>query len=174
MVLRTAITAILIAIALVSSYTLIWLPNVKLLDAIVFLISYYFGLRYGLISAIVIRLIYGTFNPYGFELFSLFMVITGELFFVFFGVLFRKITPPNNLMKNNGEIFLLSFFAMLATFLFDFYTNALVGAFWYNSIILGIIVGIPFGLIHQISNTIIIPMLVSVGAAIFYRLGIHG
>lgn len=170
--LYVSVTSILIATALATSYSLIWLPQVKLLDGIVFFATYYLGFKYGLISALAIRLIYSTINPYGFDSFSLFLVVSGELFFVAIAILFRKIIPPEAIIKDKGNVFLLSFFSFIATFLFDIYTNAMIGVFWYNSMLLGIIVGIPFGLMHQIANLLIIPTLVFIGTNLLYKLGI--
>jgi len=170
--LKISVTAILIVIALVTNYSLIWLPQVKLMDSIMFLIAYYFGWRYGTIAVLVTRFIYGIINPYGFEIFSLFMVISGELAFVALAQIFRKIIPPNRLLYEKASITLLAFFVVLATFIFDIYTNAMVGALWYRSIMLGIVVGIPFALMHEIANLIIAPIIVPLCIYLFTRMGL--
>jgi len=171
-VIKITTTSILIAIALVTNYSLIWLPQVKLMDSIIFLITFYFGLSYGLAAAIITRLIYGIINPYGFEFYTLLMVITGELFFVLAAMLFRKIVRPDDLLSNKANVFLLSFFAIFATFLFDLYTNALVGIVWYKSLLIGIISGVPFALMHQIANLLIAPILVPTAILLFKKLGV--
>ncbi|HLI46112.1 MAG TPA: ECF transporter S component [Geobacterales bacterium] len=170
--LKITITAIFVAIALVTNYSLIWLPQVKLMDAIIFLIAYYFGLQYGIGAAVLTRLIYGVINPYGFDFYSLLMVISGELFFVLLAGIFRKLVKPEELFANKANLFLLSFFAILATFLFDLYTNALVGLIWYRSIMLGLVMGVPFGLMHQIANLFITPVLVPAAVYLFQRFGV--
>jgi len=155
---KIAITSLLISVALVTNYSLIFLPNVKLMDSIVLLISYIFGFKYGLFSAILIWLIYGTFNPYGSNLIVLAMTISGEIFYVAFGVLLRRIVLPEHFLNNSIEnIFKVSLFIFLPTFLYDLYTNSLTGIIWYNSILVGIISGIFFGIIHQTANILIAP-----------------
>jgi hypothetical protein len=170
-----AISAILIAMALATNYSLIWLPNVKLMDAIVFLITYAFGIKYGLFSAITIWLIYGTINPYGFNLLTLFMVITGEIFYVIFASILRKMIKPVKLLNHKSNLVLLAFFSLISTLAYDIYTNALVGLIWYNSIWLGLLTmnfPYPFGIMHQISNTILIPIIVNSGVYILYLRGV--
>ena len=46
-------------------------------------------------------------------------------------------------------------FGMLLTFGYDLITNAVSGYIWYESILVGILVGfVPFGLVHVLSNAI--------------------
>ena len=156
---KISITSLLIALALVTNYSLIYIPNVKLMDSIVLLISYIFGFKYGLFSAILIWLIYGTFNPYGSNLIVLIMTTSGEIFYVIFGVLLKRIISPEQLLNNPIEnVFKISLFIFLPTFLYDLYTNSLTGIIWYNSIILGIISGTLFSILHQIANILIAPV----------------
>jgi hypothetical protein len=175
---KLAITSTLVAMALATNYALIWLPNVKLMDSIVFFTAYAFGFIYGAIAAVTIWLIYGIFNPYGFNLLTLIMVITGEFFYVLFALLLRKFVNPVELIKRNGNLMLIAFFALISTLLYDIYTNALVGLIWYNSIWLGLLTmnfPYPFGIMHQISNTVLMPIIVSAGVYILYLRGvIHG
>jgi hypothetical protein len=172
---KLAITSVLVAMALATNYALIWLPNVKLMDSIVFLTAYAFGFIYGSIAAITIWLIYGTFNPYGFHLLTLIMVIIGEFFYVLFALLLRKFVNPVELIKGKGNIMLIAFFALISTLLYDIYTNALVGLIWYNSIWLGLLFmnfPYPFGIMHQIANTVLAPVIVSAGVYILYLKGV--
>jgi|BEDMetMinimDraft_1075159.scaffolds.fasta_scaffold02610_2 hypothetical protein len=169
-------TALLIATALATNYALIWLLNIKLMDGIIFLISYAFGVYYGLIAAIIIWVIYGTLNPYGFNLLSLMIVISGEMVYVIFGSLLRKIYPLDNIKSIiNGKLTIVALFGLISTLFYDLYTNALVGIIWYNSWLMGLLTmnfPYPFGLVHEISNLFLIPLVLSAGVLIMKRTGI--
>lgn len=169
-------TALLISLALASDYALIWIPNVKLMDGIVMLTSYAFGLYYGLLSAVSIWIIYGVINPYGFNFLTLLIVISGEIIYAVFGALLRKIFPISKSTKIvDGKLSIISLFALVSTLIYDLYTNALVGIIWYNSIIMGILTmnfPYPFGIIHEISNLMIIPIIISAGVFLMKKNGV--
>lgn len=174
--LKLLVTALFVSTALATNYALIWIPNVKLMDAIIMLTSYAFGLFYGILAAVSIWAIYGSLNPYGFNFLTFFIVISGEMFYVLFGLILRKILPFKISSKIiDGKLTIVSLFALISTILYDLYTNALVGIIWYNSAMMGILTmnfPYPFGIFHEISNLIIIPVVISSGVFLMRKWGI--
>ncbi len=59
--------ATITAACLASNYALIWVPNVKLMDLIVFATGVQFGSVVGAAVGVFVWMIYGSVNPYGFE-----------------------------------------------------------------------------------------------------------
>ena len=62
---RTAFIAILAALCIGTNYVLLPLPNVKLMDVIVFTVSLSMGIIPAVAVASVAWLVYGTLNPLG-------------------------------------------------------------------------------------------------------------
>ena len=59
-------TAMMTAACLAASYALVGVPNVTLMDFLVFASGLLFGPRVGVSVAVLTWAIYGTLNPYGF------------------------------------------------------------------------------------------------------------
>lgn len=149
--LRLALTSLLIALALSTNYLLINIPNVKLMDLLVFVGAYLMGPIWGSLVGAMTWIVYGTLNPYGTNLITLAIVITGELFYVVAAYLASKTSPipPRALF--------LGFLGGLFTLAYDLYTNALTGIMFYGSFWAGIVTmnfPLPVGLVHQLSNVV--------------------
>ncbi|HEV2389801.1 MAG TPA: hypothetical protein VGS04_03660, partial [Nitrososphaerales archaeon] len=61
-----ALVATFSALAIASDFALADIPNVKLVDPIVFSVAFVFGLEMGVYVGVLSELIWGTFSPYGF------------------------------------------------------------------------------------------------------------
>jgi hypothetical protein len=146
---KLAQSSLLVALALSTNYLLISVPNVKLMDSIVFVSSYQMGLAWGVLAALLIWLVYGTINPLGANLLTLLVVASGELLYVFAARIARSFTVANPL--------LLGLLGGVSTFVYDLYTNALTGTLFLGSLWLGIMTmnfPLPMGIIHEVSNIV--------------------
>lgn len=146
---KLAHASLLVALALSTNYLLISIPNVKLMDSVVFVTSYCMGLTWGVLVAALIWLVYGTINPLGANLLTLLLVTTGELFYVL------AARAACALGKANALLF--GLLGGLSTLMYDLYTNALTGALFLGSAWLGVMTmnfPLPMGIIHEVSNVV--------------------
>src|SRR5207244_12606079 len=98
---KVALIAVFTALSLGTNYVMIDIPNVKLMDALIFIAAFLFGLEVGLGSAISSWLIYGFINPYGqADPILLFFLMTGECFYAIAGALIRRGSAAQDLIKN--------------------------------------------------------------------------
>ncbi|OLD02259.1 hypothetical protein AUG19_07755 [archaeon 13_1_20CM_2_54_9] len=88
---QTALVAVFAAISLASNYAMIGIVNVKLMDTLVFLAAFLFGLRIGVGVAVVSWGVYGFINPYGADdLILLSFLVAGECFYAITGFALRR------------------------------------------------------------------------------------
>lgn len=200
-----ALVAVFTATALSTNYAMIDVPNVKLMDALVFIATFLFGLRVGFGSAIGTWTVYGFINPYGQDTLSLLVfLIVGECFYALAGAALTRSTltenmlqeitlsksRSGNLLQNQhmrpghdkqsyrsklnpfsilkktyrralpfGRLSLLFGAAgFIATFGYDVLTNFGTYVFTtksvYDALVIGLITGIPFAVVHEISNLV--------------------
>jgi uncharacterized membrane protein len=96
---RTALIAIFTALSLATNYAMIDIPNVKLMDAFVFIAAFLFGLEVGLGTAISIWAVYGFINPYGQDdLTLLLFLMTGECLYAIAGALLSRTAVTRELL----------------------------------------------------------------------------
>lgn len=165
---EVAVIALLSSASVASSYAMYPLPNVKLMDVIVFVAAYCFGLPVGLSVATISRLVYGTINPYGFAgLPLLIILVAAEEVYAVFGWLLRKfnrieLTP--GLRWSYGNYVLLAVAGGFSALIYDVVTNAATGLLAYPNLdpVQAILIGlltmnfpIPMGVLHQVSNIVI-------------------
>ncbi len=148
--------AVFTALSLATNYAMIDIPNVKLMDALVFIAAFLFGLDVGVGSAIFIWIIYGFVNPYGqASIILLTFLITGECFYAISGALLRRTSAATEVLTTS---ILFGGVGLLATFAYDTLTNFATYLFLANSLyqalLIGIITGAPFALLHELSNGI--------------------
>ena len=154
---RTALIATLAALCIGTNYVLLPLPNVNLMDAIVFTTSLFFGVIPGAAVATISWLVYGTLNPFGLSLPVLITVIISESIYVLAGRLVRKTSSGNSKSNFRGleRNLIYGTTGLFATLAYDFITNAIVGLVVYKSIWIGLLTmnfPIPLGIIHEASN----------------------
>ena len=121
---------------LVSNYALTAVPNVKLIDLLVFVAGYTLGFRRGVVVATGAWLIYGTFNPWGMAgPFLLVTLMSSEVIFVVAGYSLRLLLPNANLsLRPNSSTFILLGMAMACTLAYDVVTNLHTGIMWAQMI----------------------------------------
>lgn len=161
---NVALLSLLSALAISSNYALIIVPNVKLMDAIVFASSLALGMRFGATLAVVIWTVYGTLNPWGFSLPTLIVVILSEMVYVIFSKIALSLKVEWNRINLYNSLFLSSI-GFFSTFVYDVITNSFVGYLFYGSIIMGLLTmnfPLPMGLIHEVSNAFLFPLITPV------------
>lgn len=160
---RVSLIALFTALSVSTNYLLFPLPNVALMDAIVFSSAAVIDLYVGLSVAILSWLVYGVFNPLGGSYMVIFTA-PSELVYVLFAALFRWYLLK---LKQNSIFELVSIsslFAFFSTLCYDLITNGVTGLLWYNSIIMGLLTmnfPIPMGIIHEVSNMVLFPVILS-------------
>jgi uncharacterized membrane protein len=215
---RTALIPVFTALSLATNYAMIDIPNVKLMDAFVFIAAFLFGLEVGLGTAISIWAVYGFINPYGQDdLALLLFLMTGECLYAVAGALlsrtsvareliakqiqaraiekqsiryrvgqqtrslFRVKTRALNLLNKAspyGRMSLLfGLIGFQATFAYDVLTNFGSWVFktssLYQALIIGVITGVPFAILHEASNLVFFATVVPPAIAAAKRVGMH-
>lgn len=147
---------LLTAIAVLSNYSLIWIPNVKIMDLIVFISGFYYGILAGIIVGILSWMVYGSLNPYGFVLQIWLATMLCETFYGIIGGLLKN--KDNIFIEENYKFrksILLGFIGFLITLLYDVLTNLAFAYIFNLPFIYVMIFGIPFTILHEISNFIL-------------------
>ncbi len=171
---KVALIAVFTALSLGTNYAMIDIPNVKFMDAFVFIAAFLFGLEVGLGSAVSIWLIYGFVNPYGQAGFVLlFFLIVGECFYAIAGAGLRRTSAATEVLANKrnyrqaGIVF--GVVGLLATFAYDALTNFATYLFLANSLyeafLIGMITGAPFAILHEATNVLFFATVVPLAIA---------
>ncbi|MCW4038043.1 MAG: hypothetical protein NWF13_04835 [Candidatus Bathyarchaeota archaeon] len=152
---------VLAALCVGSSYALIGLPNVNVMDLIVFVTSYVFGVPIGVTTGVLARAVFGSINPLGFNLLIwVSTVLGGTVFGVVGGILGRMTSEPTgkpfNLFRFNLEMGL---WGLVLTILYDLFTNIAFAVAFKVPIAAAIVSGwlLPpwFGILHAASNVLL-------------------
>ncbi|HDN01965.1 MAG TPA: hypothetical protein ENF42_03220 [Candidatus Bathyarchaeota archaeon] len=121
------------------------------MDFIVYLSAYLNGFTAGMLVGVLSWLIYGTFNPLGFNVGILFACASSEVLYAVAGHITRtrEVESVLDLAVGNG----LS--AAVSTILYDIITNISYMLIFHVKPMLALIMGLPFMAVHVISNTAI-------------------
>ena len=146
---RISLTAILAASAIATNYMMMGATNIKLMDFIVFVSGYLLGSGTGAFTGVLVWLVYGTLNPYGFSLPVFIATTLCETMYGLAGGLFAS-------RGNNGNGFSIwaAVTGFLVTFVYDLVTNIVSGYSVGIPVSLALVTGIPFMLAHTISNAV--------------------
>lgn len=148
---KMALLGVLAAAAISSNYILIGVYNVKFMDMIVFSSGFVFGSRFGGVLGVMIWLVYGTINPFGFSLPMLGATMLGEAFYGLVGGLVWRHVELRDDWSPDLRLALIGF---LLTFVYDVFTTFVSAYTAGIPVQLALIVGIPFTLVHELSNTV--------------------
>jgi hypothetical protein len=160
---KVMITAVFTALALATNYALIGIQNVKIMDTLVLIAAFFFGLRQGIGVAVSIWLVYGFVNPNGADSFLLLsFLMVGECFYALAGVALRRSFVARDFVRGTREYRRLSIVfglvGLLSTFAYDTLTNFGSWIFktgsLYQDFVFGNIIGVPFSIAHEASNVI--------------------
>jgi uncharacterized membrane protein len=215
---RTALIPVFTALSLATNYAMIDIPNVKLMDAFVFIAAFLFGLKVGLGTAVSTWAVYGFINPYGQDdLTLLLFLMAGECLYAVAGALLSRTSLARELIAKQvqaraidkqpiryrvdqgtrslsrikmravnllnkarpyGRMSLLfGLIGFQATFAYDVLTNFGSWVFktssLYQALIVGVITGVPFAILHEGSNLVFFATVVPPAIAAAKRVGLH-
>lgn len=147
---------LLTALAVITNYSLVWLPNIKIMDLIVFISGYLYGILAGIMVGILSWTVYGSLNPYGFVPQIWFATMLCETLYGIIGGLLKN---KGNMLIDDSHRFrksiFLGFIGFLITLIYDILTN-LAYAYSFNlPFVYVMIFGLPFTITHEISNFIL-------------------
>jgi len=179
---KISLIAVFTAISLGTNFAMIDIPNVKLMDAFVFIAAFLFGLEVGLGSAVSVWAVYGFASPYGVDDFvTLSFLITGECLYALSGWALNRARIGKDLFKPGsyhlsriGIVF--GLVGLQATFAYDVLTN--FGTYFlrttsaYQALLNGMITGAPFAILHEGSNLVFFATVVPLAIASFRRSGL--
>ncbi len=155
------VIAVLTALCVGVSYALIGVPNVNVMDLVVFVTGFVFGAPIGVATGVLAWFVYGAINPLGFNAPIWLATMVGEAAFgVVGGVLgrmsYKDAGKPFNAFRFSCEMAL---WGLIVTIIYDLFTN-LVYAFSFKiPIVAAIVAGwfLPpwFGILHGVSNLLL-------------------
>lgn len=148
---RVSVTALFTALILATNYALINLPNVKPMDALVFVSSYIFGLGVGLSVALLTWLVYGFINPYGAAGYILPALMAGEALYALGGYIARRKWRPAEVGSGRRALQLGSL-GLLLSFAYDLETNIVTALLLGSPLLPVLILGVPFAVAHELSD----------------------
>jgi hypothetical protein len=174
--LKSSLVAVFSALSLATNYAMISIVNVKLMDVLVFISAFLFGVEVGIGTAIVTWGIYGFVNPYGQDGFPLIaFLMAGECFYAIAAGILRRTSLGHQLREVSSgslssisadrskgsylrSVVLFGVVGFLATFAYDLITNFATYLFVetsvYQAFVIGTITGVPFSVLHELSNLV--------------------
>ena len=151
--LKISIVATLVALCVATNYALVGLPNINLMDFIVFIGGFSFGPIVGASIGMLSWTVYGVLNPYGFLLqVYLATMFTETIYGIVGGLLGKSLASIDFKGQYSKLCILFGIFACMMTLTYDIITNVVYAAAFDIPIILAIIFGVPFMFIHVFSN----------------------
>ena len=154
---EVAIVAVFSALVVGSNFPLAEIPNVKLLDTLVFVSAFLFGFRIGASVAIVSELAWSFVSPWGIAGAITPFLVAGELVFAVAGWAASKVWGDDIRFLSKRNVFIGSILAISA-FIWDFETNLATAllVFWPNLTLSNIaateMYGVPFMLFHELGD----------------------
>ena len=102
---KATIVAVFTALALSTDYALIGFQNIKLMDTLVFIAAFLFGIRIGVGVAVPTWLVYGLINPNGVDdPFTLSFLILGECLYALGGGILRRTSIGEEIYKMETHV----------------------------------------------------------------------
>ncbi len=121
----------------------------KFMDLIVFTAGFLMGPVMGVATGVLVWLVYGSINPYGFSLPILFATMFGESIYGVAGGFYKKFFQ----FDNPGIDLWAAVLGFLLTFVYDLFTNVVSALTVGIPVSVALVGGIPFMLAHVLSNT---------------------
>ncbi|MDQ1278770.1 MAG: energy-coupling factor transport system substrate-specific component [Thermoproteota archaeon] len=150
-----ALISCLSALCVATNYAMLPLLNVKLMDAIIFIAGFSFGIIPGVTTALTAWLIYGTLNPLGLSLPILVTVMFSETIYGLMGWLLGRNKRLTRILYSAEFCIIFGATGLLLTLAYDLITNAVFGWLFFGSVLTGLLTmnfPMPMGLIHELSN----------------------
>ncbi|MGB9671593.1 MAG: hypothetical protein ACPL1Z_00025 [Candidatus Bathyarchaeales archaeon] len=153
---RICLIAIMVALCIGSNYALVSVPNFKAMDFFVFLGGFVFGPLVGASIGILVWLIYGVLNPYGFVFQVWLATMFSEAIYGFVGGFMGRQTALINFYSSGFRLsFLFGAMGFFLTLVYDLVTNIAYAWAFNIPIAIALITGVPFALVHEISNAVL-------------------
>lgn len=153
---KICVIAITVALCIGSNYALVSIPNFKAMDFFVFISGFIFGSLVGASIGILVWIIYGVINPYGFFLPVWLATMFSEAIYGFIGGFLGKRAASTNLNSNRLELgVVFGATGFFLTLVYDLITNVVYAWAFNMPLIAVLIMGIPFAVVHELSNTIL-------------------
>ena len=95
-----SLITVLTALCVGGSYALIGLPNINVIDVVVFVTGFVFGAPIGVATGVLAWFVYGTINPFGFNIPVWLSTMIGETIFGIAGGILGRIN-----YKTSGKNF---------------------------------------------------------------------
>jgi len=159
---KISFIGIMTSLCISTNYLMIGIPNVKFMDLFVFISGYIMGSLSGALVGVLTWLVYGTINPYGFNMPTLIATCIGESLYGIFGGLSErfglKASPESFNAGDEGfwrENLIFGIIGFLLTFTYDLFTNVVTSMVFGIPLLAYIAVGLPFTLAHEVSNFLI-------------------
>ena len=156
---KISFIGIMTSLCISTNYLLLWIPNVKFMDLFVFISGYTMGGVSGALVGVLSWLVYGTINPYGFNLPTLIATCIGESLYGIAGGLSEKLGLRISFGQSHvkerkfwKESLGLGIIGFLLTFIYDLFTNIVTAIIFEIPLFVWIVAGIPFAIIHESSN----------------------
>jgi len=151
-----ALVAAFTALAVASDFALADVPNVKLVDPIVFSVAFVFWIKKGVYVGVLSELIWGTLSTYGFGGYIIPFLVGGEVLYALAGWAAARLWAGGSRLSARN----LYFGAALAlcAFLWDLETQAGTAllSFWpsltMQKLLATEVLGTPFMISHEVSD----------------------
>lgn len=151
---QVATVVILVALSIGTNYALAGVLNVKLMDLIAFTGGFLFGPLVGALIGILSWSLYGVLNPNGFVPQIWVATMFSETIYGFAGGILRK-ASVNFDAKKLGHMIFLGSLGFLLTLSYDVLTNIAYAQVFGQSLLVAMVVGAPFTLVHEVSNALL-------------------
>ena len=152
-VLKVATIATLVPLSIATNYALAGLPNVNLMDFIVFIGGFSFGPVVGALIGVFSWAVYGLINPYGFLLpIYLATMFTEPIYGIVGGLVGKSLASIDFKGQNLRLCILFGIFACMLTLIYDVVTNIVFAVTFDIPIFFAVIFGVPFMFTHVFSN----------------------
>jgi len=150
---KVSLIAVTVAACLGSNYALIGVANFKIMDLLVFVSGFVFGPLIGASVGILVWAVYGVLNPYGFvPQIWIATMLSESMYGVAGGLLGKSLSIVSTSGNRAGLSMLFGAMGFLLTLIYDLITNIAFALTFNVPIIAALIAGIPFAIIHEMSN----------------------
>src|SRR5579863_4478687 len=119
-----ALVAAFTALALASDFALAEIPDVKLVDPIVFSVAFVFGFEMGVYVGVLSELIWGTVSPWGFGGYIIPFLVAGEVLYAVAGWAAAKAWKGGESSPLSERNLYMGAVLALCAFVWDLETNA--------------------------------------------------
>ena len=156
-----SLITVLTALCVGGNYVLVGLPNIKIVDVVVFITGFMFGASIGATTGALVWIVYGAINPFGFSFPIWLSTMVGETIFGVVGGILSRINYKTSEKAFNIFRFSLEMglWGLILTIIYDLFTNIVFAVVFNVSIVAAIVMGwfIPpwFGILHEVSNLVL-------------------